>query len=158
MQVILTGSHERFSALVWTFKHGHNFWTRAMQDSLTGNYEKFGYHRNLKHIKSGAKHVSVTLCASFSTFHQPVQMECSNSDFHQPSILCFVLFCQYAKYKIFVFLLGFLNAKYAWQNIVTILFRARTSTRSNHLLLSRMGWQIGFLLGWWLWQPIAHAW
>ena len=91
------------------FKHGHNFWTRAMQDSLTGNYEKFGYHRNLKHIKSGAKHVSVTLCASFSTFHQPVQMECSNSDFHQPSILCFVLFCQYAKYKIFVFLLGFLN-------------------------------------------------
>jgi hypothetical protein len=36
-------------------------------------------------------------------------MEGSNSDFHQPSVLCFVLFSQYAKYKVFVFLLGFFN-------------------------------------------------
>ena len=67
----------------------------------------------IQKTKSGVKHVSVALYASFSTF----QMEGSKSDFHQPSTLAW--FLKMPSVSVLAWISQY--AKYALQSSATIL-------------------------------------
>lgn len=115
------------------FLNGLEFWTSVEKRRQCAR-------RNLQHTKSGAKQGSVALYESFSIFHYhyAVQMEGSNSGFHQPSILAWI--SQYAKYSCFWIVLSICQvcfffwvkyAKCAWQNSSTILSETRISLQKK---------------------------
>jgi len=84
----------------------------------------------IQKTKSGVKHVSVALYASFSTF----QMEGSKSDFHQPSTLAWI-----SQYDKCFCSLGFLNMQSMTYRVMSPSYRKLEFPLKNRRLFSRIG-------------------
>ena len=59
-------------------------------------------------------------------------------------------------WQVFLFLLGFLNMQSMTYRVMSPSYRKLEFPLKNRRLFSRIGWQLGFPLGWWLRQPIIH--